>query len=368
MKRVALVAFSLSAPLAALTTTARAQSQADGEAYCRFVTGVADSESALEVAPTLFGTAGLVSGQDVSPGGSLLGPTKRVVAGASYSLSGLYRGLQRRSGAQAECRRYRTISDLHAFLESSKEGRTRASLDARVRVLEGALPKADEMLATARASLQQARTTIEQVSALQLRVDALRDAASEARAERDAMAQAPQPPQRPIAEVLRERDDAEAEAERYEGHVRESSAWDVSVRGGYDQVFGTSLSYTPLFALVTVTANVGGLFQPAAEDRAREGRVAWARRQVEGADDRVQQHLALLRALRESDRKRLTDVRVLLADLESRYKTLSSLGGERVAEAAQVVWFDVVRMRAEDAYLTAHLADLDRLLGPQGAR
>jgi hypothetical protein len=351
-------------PASAAGASAGAQSREDAAAYCDYVTGVADSLSALDLWPTIFGTAGLVSGQDVSPGGSLLGPTKRVIAGASYSLSGLYRGIQQRSGAQAECRRYHAVSQLHAFLEANKEGRTRGSLDAKLRVVEEALPRADAMLAAERAALQQSRATVEQVHALALRVDGLRALAAETRAERDAMARAPQPPPRPIADVLHARDEAEAEVERHEAHVRESRAWDVSVRGGYDQIFGTPASYTPLFALVTVSASVGGLFQPAAEDRANAGRVAWSRRQVEGADDRIEQYVALLQALRASDRKRLDDTRVLLADLESRWKMLQALPGDRVAEVAVVVWFDLIRTRAEDAYLAAHVADLDRLLGP----
>jgi hypothetical protein len=38
-----------------------------------------------------------------------------------------------------------------------------------------------------------------------------------------------------------------------------------------------------------------------------------------------------------------------------------------VTEITQYVWFDLVRTRAERAYLTAHLADLDRILGLEGA-
>src|SRR5258707_5686164 len=87
------------------TTRAKAQYSEDAAAYCEYVTGVADSESALDMWPTLFGTGGVVSGQDVSPGGSLLGPRTRVIAGASYSVAGLYRGLELRSAVQAECRR-----------------------------------------------------------------------------------------------------------------------------------------------------------------------------------------------------------------------------------------------------------------------
>src|SRR5215471_13914080 len=49
----------------------------DAASYCRYVEGVADSLADLEQAPVLFGTGGIVSGADVSPGGSILGPTTR---------------------------------------------------------------------------------------------------------------------------------------------------------------------------------------------------------------------------------------------------------------------------------------------------
>jgi hypothetical protein len=351
--------------LSAAAPSVGAQSREDAAAYCEYVTGMADSDSALDMAPVLFGTGGFVSGQDVSPGGSLLGPTTRIIAGASYSVSGLYRGIETRAGAEADCRRYRAVSELHAFLESNREGVTRGSLEAKLRVLDEALPRADEMLASARGALGQSRMTIEQVSALQVRVDALRALAAQTRADRDAMAVAPRPPERPIRQVLHERDLAEAETERRAAHVRESRAWDVSVRGGYDQIFGTGASYTPVFALVTVTANVGGLWQPAADDRAISGRVGWARRQIEGADDRVEQAIARLVALRETNRKRLEETSVLLMDLEARWKVLLGMPGDRVAEVAQYVWFDLVRTQADHAFLAANVADLDRLLGKE---
>lgn len=336
----------------------------DAGSYCRYVEGVADSLADLEQAPVLFGTGGVVSGADVSPGGSILGPTTRVIAGASYSFSGLYRGAALRNGAEAECRRYALVSQLHAFLENNKEGITRGSLVAKLAVLDEAMPRADQMLAATRAAMAASRATLEQVEAMQVRVDALRAEAAEARATLQALAKMPPAPQRSVASVLADRDDAEADAAKYDARVRMSHAWDVSVRGGYDRIFGSSINYTPVFALATVTLNLGGLFQAAAENRATEGRVGWARAEIEGADDRVEQALVRLRSMREVERKRLEETRVLLADLEARYKELQSIAGERVQEMAQVVWFDLVKTRADHAYFEAHVADLDRLLGP----
>jgi hypothetical protein len=336
---------------------------ADASAYCDFVSGIARSESALDMAPTAFATAGVVSGADVSPGGSVLGPTARLIAGLSYSASALYRGIATRDGAEAECRRYRTVSALHAFLESYREGTTGPSLRAKLRVLDDALAPAAEMLRTARAALLESRTTVEKVHALELRVDALRSSALETREVLEAYSNAPTPPAKPVEEVMRDRDRAEAEAERYEARVRQSRAWDVSLRGGYDRIFGASPSFTPLFALVTVSVNLGGFLQPGEEERAKRGRVAWARMQVEGLDDRIEQMLARMRALLSAEEERRAQTKVLLADLEARYKELEAIPGQKVADYAQYVWFDLVRTRAEYAYLDAHVADLRDLLG-----
>jgi hypothetical protein len=335
----------------------------DAAAYCDYVKGVADSTAALEMAPTIFGTAGIVSGQDVSPGGSLLGPAKRVIAGGSYSVAGLYRGIAMRSGADAECRRYQVVSRLHAFLESNREGMTHGALAAKLGVLDEALPRADAILKTAQAQLAASRIGVRELEALQLRVDSLRNAAAQTQADLGALASAPTPPEESIDRVLQRRAEAERDAESYEARVRMSHGWDLGIRGGYDQTFGTGFSYIPIFVLGTATLNLGLLFQPAAEDRAAEGRVKWARTQIEGTDDRVDQLVARLRALREAEQKRLSETRVLLADLEARYSALQAIRGEKVAEYAQYLWFDLIRTRADAAYLETHVADLGRLLG-----
>ena len=365
MTRSFVAALVTAVTVLASASAARAQStRSDGASYCEYVKGVADSESDLEMAPTIFGSGGLVSGAEAQPGTSIIGPTTRIIAGVNYSLSGLYRGLAMRSGADADCRRYQAVSELHAFLVNNREGLTRTSLAAKLAVLDEALPTADKMLTDLRAELSQSRATVEQVDATQLRVDALRALASDAHASLAMLEHLPPPPTQPIARVMRERDEGEEDTERYAGRVRRSHAWDLSVRGGYDQIFGSSVAYTPVFALVSLTLNVGGLFQGGAEERARDGRVAWTRTQVEGVDDRVEQALARLRSLRDTERKRLDETRVLLADLEGRYKDLQAVPGDKVARYADLVWFDLVRTRAEHAYLSTHVADMDRLLGP----
>ena len=176
-----IVAAVIVGALTAAPRTARAQSTgADADAYCEYVEGIAHSLSDVEMAPTIFGSGGLVSGAEAQPGTSIIGPTTRVIAGVNYSFSGLYRGLAMRSSAEADCKRYRSLSELHAFLVNNREGLTRASLAAKIAVLDEAMPQAEKMLADVKAALGQSRATVEQVDATQLRVDALRALASEA--------------------------------------------------------------------------------------------------------------------------------------------------------------------------------------------
>ena len=344
-----------------------ASSERDAATYCEFVKGTADSQALATMLPTAFVTGGVVSGEDLTgtpqTGFTLLGPSWRIIAGGSYSISGLYRGLSLRAGAEAECRRHKSISQLFAFLESNHDGMTRAALGAKLLVLDEALPHADELLGSARAQLMQSRLSVEQLEALQVKVESLRTLAAETRAALGALARTPAPPTEPINDVLRERDEAEADAERYDARVRVSQAWDVNFKGGYDQTYGTGFAYVPVFALATVSVNLGIVFAPSAENRALAGRVGGSRAELFGPSDRVNQAIAQLAALRDAERKRIEETRVLLAELETRYKSLQAVPGEKVQEYAQFVWFDLVSTRADHAFFEAHVRDLDRLLG-----
>jgi hypothetical protein len=296
-------------------------------------------------------------------GVTLLGPSWRLVLGGSYSISGLYRGLSLRAGAEAECRRHKAISQLFSFLESTRDGVTRGSLAAKLSVLDDALPHADDLLKLARSQMLQSRLSVEQLEALQVRVESLRNLAAQTRAALGALAHAPAPPTQPIRDVLQQRDDAEADAERYEARVRVSQAWDINFKGGYDQTFGSGFAYIPVFALLNLNVSLGLVFAPAAENRALEGRVRDSRAELGGASDKVEQALAQVVSQREAERKRIEETRILLVDLEARYKTLQALPGDKVQEYAQYVWFDLINTRADHAYYEAHVADLDRLIG-----
>ena len=338
--------------------------QQDSEAYCAWVTSVAASESDPFLLPSVFGTVGYVSGADASDGGSALPPTQRLIAGAAYSFgaSGLNRGLALRAVADAECKRYASTAVLRAFVERHHDPSTVRALTAKRDALQAALPHAAEILAQATARLAQARATVDEVDATRLRVDALRQLAAETSAQLDALAAAPGMPEVPIAQVLAERDSAEAEAERKAARLREAHGWDLTVRGGYDRIFGAR-DYTPLFATATLTLNLGWLLQGGSDEGARKARHSWVRSEVLGLDDRVAQAVAALRGARDAEVGRLRETSTLLADLEARLGQMTNLTGEHARDYADVLWFDVVRLRAEHAYLEQHVRDLTALLG-----
>jgi hypothetical protein len=357
------------APAVAAPAAPRAREPAtspdrDSEAYCRYIKAAADSESDPFLLPGVYGTTGYVSGADASAGASALPPTQRLIAGAFYNFgaTGLSRGLALRSVADTECKRYAIEAQLRAFIERYTGAPSTRALAAKTKALEDALPHASEILASQRARLAQARITVDEVDATQIRADALRTLAAESRAQLEGLASAPPVAERPIRDVLTDRDSAEIEAEKSAAWLRQTRGWDLTIRGGYDRIFGVR-DYTPLFASATLTFNIGWLFQGANDHEAEAARRDWVRAEVLGFDDRVEQTLQLLRATRDAEAGRLRETTILLADLEGRYKTISTMEGEKARTYAESVWFDLSRVRAEHAYYEEHVREMNALLG-----
>ena len=333
----------------------------DTKAYCDWQESIADATSDPMIAPSIYVSGGYVSGADATEGASALPPTQRLIAAANYSFGGLNQGLSVRAQAKAECARYATESELRAFIERNRDGGGERALAARAKVLDDALPHAVEILESERQMLALSRLTVDELGATELRIDALRQLASDTKRDIEALASLPAAPVRPVTAVLAERDHAEEEAERADGRVRASHGWDLSIRGGYDQIFGVRDS-TPLFAMATATLNLGWLFQGGANSDARDARRLLVRSEVEGLDDRVEQVTQRLRAIRRAEASRETQTAALLKDLEGRFKTVSAIPGEKARAYADIVWFDIVRARADHSYFLTHIEELDVLL------
>jgi hypothetical protein len=119
----------------------------------------------------------------------------------------------------------------------------------------------------------------------------------------------------------------------------------------------------PLFGLVTLRFDLGGLWTPGANDRAREGRRRWVAEDVMGPDRRVAELVHQLEAVRDAQNARLREVTLLVDDLGEQLREVKLLGTSRVRRYESFLFFELVRLQGEQAYLEAHLEEIDWILG-----
>jgi len=347
---------SLTAPLAlALVTAAASPARADATApparaddgYCDYIRGVADAESALAFSPELFGQFGRIeqasSSAVTTEPGSL-----RFIGGLRYRLTGIYEGAALRGRASADCRR-------HEAFEHVRSATVYRALEARAKVLEDALPEADKLLAQSAADLESHRATSQDATALRIRVDDLRRAAMETR---EAMRALPAPGGGNPTGALSAFHRADDEVERRDAQLRRARAIDLSVRVGVDRYLdAASDTGSPFFAVVSLGVNLGLLGQGSGNDRAAAGR----RRLVRSGRDPISADATT--ALIEATARRAQDTAALEADLSRQLDALGRVGGDDSKRYRQVVWFDLIKARAERAYHEAHLSALKQVLG-----
>jgi hypothetical protein len=338
------------AAAAAVTVAAPSIALADDDGYCDFVQGVASAESAVLIAPEVFGQFGRIEQPSSStlpaadPGGL------RFIGGLRWKLSGIYEGVATRGRAAADCRRHR------AFDAVRGETLYRA-LEARAKVLEEALPEAEKLLAQVTADLEARRSTAQEATATRLRVEELRRLSMETRA---AMRALPAPSEGGDSSgALAAFHRADDEVERHDAKLRRARAIDLSLRVGVDQYLDGTAADTssPYFAVVSLGVNLGALFQGSGNERAAAGR----RKLVRSGRDAISAESTA--ALIEATARRASDTAALEADLSRQIETLSRVGGDDGKRYRQVVWFDLIKVRAEHAYHEAHLAALKQVAG-----
>jgi hypothetical protein len=341
--------YLLTTTLAIATGVAHAEPTGDG--YCDYVEGVAAANSAVLFAPTLYTQFGLVEqsagavAPDVNSGGL------RLIAGARVSLDGIYKGLATRDRARADCKR-------HTALEQVRGETTYAALDARVQVLDKAIAESAKILAQTSSDLEARRTTAQEATATRLRVEELRQLATQTRREMSLLPQ----PSGPLGGALDAFQRADDTVERLEGKLRRAQAFDVSVRVGFDQFLDRQDGNpSPYFAVVVVGVNLGVFFQGSANAKAAGGRQRLVRsgRDPVAADASADRVLALI----ETQAHRAEEVAALEADLAKQIQTLDKLGGEDSKRYRQTVWFEWIKIKAEEAYLVAHLRALREVMG-----
>ncbi len=332
----------------ALAGSASAQARDDG--YCDYVEGAASSQAAIQYAPELFGNVGYVEQGpgSVTPDQSTKG--LRYTAGVRIKLSGIYEGAATTGRAHADCRRHK------AFDQVRGETASRA-IAARVAVLDTALAEADKILAASEADFAARRLTAQEATATRVRVEELRELAAE---DKRQMSSLPAPSATPLAGALGAYRNADAEMEHYEAKLRRAQAIDVSVRVGVDDYDSRQSTSSPYFAVLSVGINLGVLFQGSANDRAAAGR----KRLVQsGRGLGVEGTVDQLRTTIEIETKRAKETEALAGELERQMDALGRIGGEETKRYKQTVWFELVKAKAQLAYLTTHVATIREVLG-----
>jgi len=330
-----------------------APAHAEDDGYCDFVEGVANAQSAVPLSPELIGSVGYVEQPPSAINPDTTTKGVRLIAGIRYKLSGIYEGVAIRDRAKADCRRHK------AFDQVRGETTSRA-IAARLRVLDEALKEAEKILKTDEADFAARRTTAQEATATRVRVEELRELAAE---DHRQLSSLPQPSERPLAGALQSYRDADADMERYEAKIRRAQAIDVSLRFGIDE-FPERDNPQPYFAVVSVGLNLGLLFQGSPNSRAAAGR----KRLVEsGRGLGVEGTVDQLRSTLDIETKRAKETAALVDELERQLDALSRIGSEESKRYRQTVWFELVKARAQHAYLTTHVTSIRDVLGAKGA-
>ncbi len=324
-----------------------AVSEDDG--YCDWVEGGAAAQSAVLMSPSVFGTFGYLDQTGLTAVPDSTGNDLRVTAGLSYSLSGLYRGSLTKVRAEADCRRHLALGEL-------EQDTSYRALQARARVLEKALPDAQGLLDTATRDFEQRQSTLQELTATRLRVDGLRALVTETQRQLGAAQPAAARSRGVSAETYYS---ADADVEDADARLRFADAWDVTLRVGYDRFLEDDTEDSPLFALASITFNIGALFQGGSNEQAATGRARYVRQA------RAEQNTATLRRLRataQAEKRREKETAALVADLEKQLAELESLNSVNSRRYRETVWFEWVKVKAEHEYLRTHLKTLSQIL------
>ena len=336
--------------LVLLGSVAHAQSAPD-DGYCDYVHGVASATSVVQMSPTFLGMFGYV---DQSIASATVNPssTLRMIGGVRYSFSGLYSGIATKQHADADCRR-------HTALESVRGETNARALAARAKVLDDALGEADRIMKESTADLEARRTTAQEATALRLRVEELRQLSADAHNQLSAL---PAATDKPLGAAMVEYHQADADMEVYEAKLRRAAAFDLNVRAGVDEFLDSTVtSPTQFFGVVELDLNLGLLFQGPGNSQAAAGR----KRLVETGHDPlgVDATIERVRTLIEVESKRQQDNAALVGELQRQIDALAKIPGDDSKKYRQTVWFDYVKAKADQAYLTAHLAALREVAG-----
>jgi hypothetical protein len=369
---LALGALLSAAPLASASAQTPAPT-VDGHraagAYCAHVAAVAASEGALLRAPWLFSTFGTLRGSstldaDVNAGGERE-LSLRLQAGLGFSPTRYYLAGLLDDQAQAECERHRAEAELRAH-GSGGRGVPAAALEAKIEILREALPHAAGLLSKSLDALEASRTTLQEHEALALRVDGLRERLAAAELELAAIAPSPAGDAPPSGSFERLRRWT-ARKQAVASSLRRAGALSLTLRGGYDELFGVSQAL-PVFGSVSLEFNPGWFWQQGLDDQAERSHAESVEADALGQKQGLEAVARRLDAELSIVRRRRAEVKAALGDLEQRSERLAAAGSATAREYAEYIWFEAVRLRADDAFLREQLRALESLTGSGGQR
>jgi hypothetical protein len=157
---------------------------------------------------------------------------------------------------------------------------------------------------------------------------------------------------------------AAARVEELKGELRRSEALDIELRAGYQRVSGAPGS-TPLFAMAELQFTPGWLWQGRHERAAVVAASSWVAAQSEGPQVVAGEREQVGRRV-ELARSRSREVGVTLAELERRRRAVEAAGGEHATRYASLLWLQLAKLRAEQAFLDTTAAELSKLLEGDG--
>lgn len=324
-------------------------------AYCEATVAARESESALLSSPWVFGNAGTLLGTEdasLSTAETRTGwPRLRIQAGVGLSPTRMRRGGLLRDFGKAECRRFAAQRELEKLSEALWRG-GRAALEAKAEVLAAAIGKGqalvqeiEQKLDASLATVDDYRALIHRVSALELELFETREAIAELPRARGGTEQWGQA--RRAAEL------AEWETSRSQAALRESEAFEIELRGGYDNVIDVA-QRLPMFGNLTMRFSPGYFWQERADRRAAQAHLEFQRQKLfdHALDSRGLEERLKLTEAREGELARV------IARLTARLAALREVGGARAELSAGLLELDLAELRADQSFLRARVAEL----------
>lgn len=351
---------------AAVLAPARAWADppAMAQGACEHASGVAESQASLLMSPEVFASLGVVSASFNDQG--LGSPTPRLLIGADYSVSKLVQGLTLEQRARVECDRARALAALTPAIAQGDELGLLPALRARAQVLHDVLPQAMTLAHEVQVEVQDGRASREELDAISQRLDALQRLTHQTDADQARLAQSPTLSAQEFRTALAAYREADVRFESLNGSLRAQTAWDVGVRGGYERLFDVKQS-VPLFGMITLSYNLGGLFQASANRRAVEGVRTMDAVDPAGVGTQVRQLLGALEAQLAAERSRLNETHTRLADLAGQWDELGRIQTHQVDRFRRAVFFELAQTRADVAFLESHVRSLEALVN-EGSR